>query len=68
MDKVEGLKYIDEDICDEIYAIGFRTDDTVLRDKVNEALKALAENGKMDEIGKKYDQIYSNLSMINTAE
>jgi polar amino acid transport system substrate-binding protein len=68
MTKVEGLKYIDDDICDEIYAIGFRTDDTVLRDKVNEALKALAENGKMDEIGKKYDQIYSNLSMINTAE
>lgn len=68
MTKVEGLKYIDDDICDEIYAIGFRTDDTVLRDKVNEALKALAENGKMDEIGKKYEEIYSNLSMINAAE
>ena len=43
----------------------FRTDDTELRDKVNESLKTLAENGKMDEIGKKYEEIYDNLSMIN---
>ena len=49
----------------EVYAIGFRTDDTELRDQVNAALKTLAENGKMDEIGKKYPEIYENLSMIN---
>jgi polar amino acid transport system substrate-binding protein len=65
MTKVDGLAYLDEDVCEEIYAIGFRTDDTELRDQVNEALKTLAENGKMDEIGKKYPEIYENLSMIN---
>ncbi len=65
MTKVEGLAYLDEDICEEIYAIGFRTGDTALRDKVDEALKALAEDGTMDEIGKKYEEIYENLTMIN---
>ena len=65
MGKIGGLKYLDDEICDEIYAIGFRTEDTVLRDKVNEALSALAADGTMDEIGKKYEDIYENLSMIN---
>ena len=65
MTKVEGLAYLDVDVCQEVYAIGFRTDDTELRDQVNAALKTLAENGKMDEIGKKYPEIYENLSMIN---
>lgn len=65
MGKVEGLAYIDGDLCEEVYAIGFRTSDTELRDQVNEALKTLADNGKMDEIGKKYPEIYENLSMIN---
>ena len=64
MGKVEGLKYLDEDIAQEVYAIGFRTADTELRDKVNEALKALADDGTMDEIGKKYEDIYSNLTMV----
>ena len=64
MSKQEGLKYLDEKLGDEVYAIGFRTDDTALRDKVNEALKVLAENGKMEEIGKKYEDIYDSLSMI----
>ena len=65
MTKVDGLAYLDEDVCQEVYAIGFRTDDTELRDQVNEALKTLAENGTMDEIGKKYSEIYENLTMIN---
>ena len=65
MTKVEGLAYLDGDVCQEVYAIGFRTDDTELRDQVNAALKTLAENGKMDEIGQKYPEIYENLSMIN---
>ncbi len=67
MSKNDGLAYIDADLCQEIYAIGFRTEDTELRDKVNEALKTLAENGKMEEIGKKeeYKDIFENLSMIN---
>ena len=65
MTKVDGLAYLDEDICEEVYAIGFRLDDTDLRDQVDEALKTLAENGKMDEIGQKYPEIYENLSLIN---
>ena len=65
MTKVEGLAYLDGDVCEEIYAIGFRTDDTDLRDQVNAALKTLAENGTMDEIGKKYPEIYDKLTMIN---
>ena len=65
MTKVDGLAYLDEDVCQEVYAIGFRTDDTELRDQVDAALKTLAENGTMDEIGKKYPEIYENLSMIN---
>ncbi|MBP3895346.1 MAG: transporter substrate-binding domain-containing protein [Mogibacterium sp.] len=64
MTKVDGLKYLDEDICEEVYAIGFRTTDKELADEVTKALKTLAENGKMDEIGKKYPEIYENLSMI----
>ena len=63
MTKVEGLAYLDEDVCQEVYAIGFRTDDTELRDQVNDALKTLAENGTMDEIGKKYPEIYDFLCL-----
>ena len=65
MTKVDGLAYLDDEICDEIYAVGCRVDDTELRDKINDALKALAEDGTMDEIGKKYPEVYENLSMIN---
>ncbi len=65
MTKVEGLAYLDDDICDEIYAVGCRPEDTELVEKINEALKALAEDGTMDKIGKNYPDIYENLSMIN---
>ena len=65
MGQVEGLKFIDGILCEEVYAIGFRTDDTELRDMVNEALKELAADGTMDEIGKKYDKVYDKLIMIN---
>ena len=65
MGKVDGLTYLDDEICDEVYAIGCRTEDTALAEKINEALKALAEDGTMDKIGKKYPEIYENLSMIN---
>ena len=64
MTKVDGLAYLDDDICEEVYAIGFRTSDTELANQVTEALKARAENGKMEEIGKKYPEIYDNLSML----
>ena len=65
MSNQTGLKYLDEELGDEVYAIGFRVDDTALRDKVDEALKALAEDGTMDTIGQKYPDIYDSLSMIN---
>ena len=64
MTKVDGLAYLDGDIAEEIYAIGFRTDDTELCNMVNEALKALAEDGTMDTIGQKYPEIYENLTMV----
>ena len=64
MSKQGGLKYLDEKLGDEVYAIGFRTNETDLCEQVNEALKTLAEDGTMDEIGKKYPDIYENLSMI----
>jgi len=64
MSNKEGLRYLDEELGDEIYAIGFRVDDTELCDKVNAALEALAADGTMDQIGQKYPDIYDNLSMI----
>jgi polar amino acid transport system substrate-binding protein len=65
MTKVDGLAYIDDEICDEVYAVGFRTEDTELRDLVNEALTALAADGTMAAIGEKYPEIKDNLSMID---
>lgn len=64
MSKQTGLVYLDEELGDEVYAIGFRKDDTQLRDDVDAALKALADDGTMDKIGQKYTDIYENLSMI----
>ena len=64
MSNQAGLKYLDEELGDEVYAIGFRTNESDLRDQVNEALAALAADGTMDAIGKKYEDIYENLSMI----
>ena len=64
MSNQSGLRYLDEELGDEVYAIGFRTNDTDLCDQVNEALKELAADGTMEEIGKKYEDIYENLSMI----
>ena len=64
MSNQDGLKYLDEELGDEVYAIGFRTNETDLCEQVNEALKTLAGDGTMDAIGKKYPDIYNNLSMI----
>ena len=63
MSNVSGYKFMDEVLGKETYAIGFRKDDTETRDKINEALQALAENGKFDEIGKKYPDIYDYLCL-----
>lgn len=66
MSKVDGLAYLDEELGDEVYAIGFRPDDTELCEKINTALKALAEDGTMEKIAsqEKYSEIYENLTMI----
>ncbi len=55
--------YLDETLGTESYAIGFRKGDTELRDKINAALEELAKNGKYDEIGKKYPEIYDYLCL-----
>ncbi len=51
----EGFKILDEKLNTEKYGVGFRVGDTELRDQVEAALKKMKENGKFDEIAKKYD-------------
>ena len=63
-----GYHFLDEALGSEQYAIGFRKDDTALRDEVNEALQALVDNGKYDEIGKKYPEIYDFLCLKPSTE
>ena len=45
---------LDEKLNSEQYGIGFKKGNTELRDDVNDALKTLKENGKFDELAKKY--------------
>ena len=56
-------EFLEEALGSEQYGIGFRKDDTELRDQVNDALMALVENGTYDEIGKKYPEIYDYLCL-----
>ena len=42
------------DLGDDYYVIGFAKDNTELRDKVNEALKKLVEDGSAAEISEKW--------------
>ena len=51
----EGYEILDEYLNEEQYGIGFRLDDTELRDDVQEAVDTLKENGKFDELAEKYD-------------
>lgn len=63
---LEGEKdygYLDESIGKEEYAIGFRTSDTELCKKVDEAIDALVADGTFDKIGQKYPNIYEYLSL-----
>lgn len=50
----DGYVILDEHLNAEKYGIGFKIGNTELRDKVNEALKQLKENGKFDELAEKY--------------
>jgi polar amino acid transport system substrate-binding protein len=67
MSKVGGLRYLDEEMGDEVYAIGFRPEDTDLCEQINEALKALAADGTVEKIAsqEKYSEIYENLTLTN---
>lgn len=66
MSKVDGLTYLEEELGDEVYAIGFRPEDTELCEKINAALQALAADGTIEKIASqdKYSEIYENLTLI----
>ncbi|MDR3258541.1 MAG: basic amino acid ABC transporter substrate-binding protein [Fusobacteriaceae bacterium] len=51
------LVVIETDAAKEEYAIAFRKEDTQLLEEVNKALKILKENGKYQELLKKYNLI-----------
>ena len=44
----------DYNFGDDYYAIGFRKSDTELRDKVNDAIKAVIDSGEAAKISKKW--------------
>ena len=48
------LKVCDYSLGQDAYSIGFRKEDTALRDAVNDALKALIDNGASKEISEKW--------------
>lgn len=48
------LSTLEFSLGDDAYAIGFRKDDTALRDKVNQAIEELVKEGKAEEISKKW--------------
>ena len=50
----EGLKILDEAFTEEEYAIAIAKDNEELLEKINGALAALKESGKLDEIVAKY--------------
>ena len=50
----EGLKILDEAFTEEEYAIAIAMDNEELLEKINGALAALKESGKLDEIVAKY--------------
>ena len=53
----EDYKFLDEMLGSEQYAIGFRKDDTELRDTINKALDDLVADGTYAKIGEKYPEI-----------
>jgi len=63
----EGLAIIDENLGAEQYGIAFRSDDAELCAQVEEAIKALVENGTYAKIAAKdeYADIVNNLLFLN---
>ena len=60
IDGETDYEYLEEEMGSEQYGIGFRKDETELRDQVN---AALAADGTVDEIGQKYPEIYDYLCL-----
>lgn len=52
--KGEQYKILDESLAAEEYGIGFRKADTQLMTEINNTLKAMAKDGKIEEISKKW--------------
>ena len=52
--KKDKYKILDDQISTEQYGIGFKKGNTELKDKVENALMKLVDNGKFAEIAKKY--------------
>ena len=52
--KADKFKMLEEPLSTEQYAIGFRMDDTELRDTVQATLNEMVEDGKFMEIASKY--------------
>lgn len=52
--KKDKYKVLDEQISTEQYGIGFKKGNTELKDKVEKSLMKLVDNGKFEEIAKKY--------------
>jgi polar amino acid transport system substrate-binding protein len=63
IDGETDYEYLKEEMGSEQYGIGFRKDETELCEQVNAALDALAADGTVDEIGRKYPEIYDYLCL-----
>ena len=50
----KDYKIIDEPLAEEEFAIGFRKDDTVLRDKIDTILLEMKEDGSLSKISEKW--------------
>ncbi len=48
------VKILDKTLTEELYAYGIRKDDTDLKKKLNEAIKAVKDDGEYDKIRAKY--------------
>ncbi len=60
----DKFKMLDEDVSAEQYGIGFKSGNTSLRDKVQETLNEMAEDGKVNEIAENYASYYLSDMLI----
>ncbi len=54
---LKGVVAEDVEIMGPGVGVGLRQEDTAIKERINAAIKALRENGKYDEITKKYFDI-----------